>query len=100
RPSEPSHLSLHDALPICQLVRHTAADRAAHKRIGRIIERADAISLAKKTCLHRPVGQTPAKQDRRVIKVESDSAHLTQCVGYEQDRKSTRLNSSHVKRSY
>src|SRR5690606_40390052 len=84
-PSETDTLSLHDALPICQLTRGSAIG-AAHERLRR-------------TRGHRRVDR--ASYAREVSVVDNQAGVAGHHVpARHPDRKSTRLNSSHVKISY
>src|SRR5690606_41772727 len=75
-------LSLHDALPICQIHRRQAVE-ADIARCEKAQGRADA----------QRVGPSPSERERdhRALALEHQRRR---------DRKSTRLNSSHVKISY
>src|SRR5690606_42066346 len=75
-------VSLHDALPICQLAAQHGEARAAH--LGRGLSVQPAVRHA---------------QVHVVADLEVEPARLPPAVDLE-DRKSTRLNSSHVKISY
>src|SRR5690606_42166221 len=74
--SEIYTLSLHDALPICAGIENT-------------------ISLARRLGIHSPIEADPS------ISLGSSSISMMEmAAAYAADRKSTRLNSSHVKISY
>src|SRR5690606_41512395 len=77
-------LSLHDALPICRCV----AARRRPKKKGSSLDKAGAESAAL---------QLELLQIARVVPFENSEFEFLQIA---LDRKSTRLNSSHVKISY
>src|SRR5690606_40108479 len=93
-PTETSTLSLHDALPIW----HGAlGDQLVHtvQEVGDRFRRPGVSGVA-----DRAVGGSNPVRDRvlRVRRARNRDLHLARCEG--RDRKSTRLNSSHVKISY
>src|SRR5690606_39412619 len=93
-PTDTYTLSLHDALPILPYLRHRPypvfhANGAENQRYDE----------------YRGKEDQPARVARRYLFVDGDldqvrSEQRKQAGGYHQDRKSTRLNSSHVKISY
>src|SRR5690606_42126911 len=84
-PPESYTLSLHDALPIWKL--HTIGERQLRTLIRRMISEAKAAN----------VSHVAVEISRQTIPKLSD---LSDHRFYSTDRKSTRLNSSHVKISY
>src|SRR5690606_39994711 len=92
-------LSLHDALPIySRWIR-----RASHQpRRTRQSHRKPATHAALRSHLLPPKGQAKATEDGRVTSSSTKKARCcwTRRAGSARDRKSTRLNSSHVKISY
>src|SRR5690606_40100432 len=87
-------LSLHDALPILVEALIRARDRGARVRVL-LDANKDAFGREKDGVPNRPVA---AELHRAGIPVRFASTHGEQF--HSKDRKSTRLNSSHVKISY
>src|SRR5690242_20174353 len=92
----PTHtLSLHDALPICRV-----RSLAAHEHVAERVDRERITAIA------RPAGQEVAR--RLVLRREREAAQPAArggadargCLQHRLDRKSTRLNSSHMSISY
>src|SRR5437870_10976076 len=90
-PTEVSTLSLHDALPICGAGGHRVAgdDEAEHAEAGGQQRRGPAQEAFFQPAVLR------VEVIRRVQPLEVSTGG-----GHRQDRKSTRLNSSHVAISY
>src|SRR5690606_41671878 len=96
-PASFAPLSLHDALPICQL-RWTGPDKGAtHLATAAVVNAVwDLWAKAEGKPVWRLVADLSPQEFVRLI----DFRYLTDALTPEQDRKSTRLNSSHVKISY
>src|SRR3712207_8525163 len=80
-------LSLHDALPIWGRVRLTYRKGMRDRRVGPVR------ALARQPSLH-------ARSRRQLQLRQRDAAPLPQSGSDDEDRKSTRLNSSHANISY
>src|SRR5690606_42046688 len=87
-------LSLHDALPIWSMLAHAASDRKAMKIRKRFMVLApEWVSMSM-----NPV--QPDNHGSRCINVYGSEIDAARRAAATLDRKSTRLNSSHVKTSY
>src|SRR5690606_39971184 len=89
-PSSLSPLSLHDALPIY-------CGRLECRDVG---GRGRRSSAGRRRRRHGRDGRTRGRQGARHAGGRPPQTHTTECHGHHRDRKSTRLNSSHVKISY
>src|SRR5690606_42043366 len=92
-----STLSLHDALPICSTGKDSDALRFGHRRLDRV----DVVEGA----LHGRLNPVPSQEGADLprdpeVGVEADDPFPLEVSRHDPDRKSTRLNSSHVKSSY
>src|SRR5690606_41622833 len=87
-------LSLHDALPIFSALRHLQRDQAAALLVAHLVlgDRLDAPAVDPVADLHLLVFAVRLPDQRITLG--------RRAVDADQDRKSTRLNSSHVKISY
>src|SRR5690606_40750572 len=90
-PTEPSPLSLHDALPICV--------QALPPDAGEFLDGLPALAEDALELLHRAVN-VAAKELEHADDDVFDDVELSADDRGDEDRKSTRLNSSHVKISY
>src|SRR5690606_41825620 len=85
-------LSLHDALPICNV--------ALDKSWGAPTVTKDGVSVAKEIELDEKVANLGVQMVKEVASRTNDDTGDGTTTATVQDRKSTRLNSSHVKISY
>src|SRR5690606_41832996 len=92
-PIELSTRSLPDALPILPF-----HQRARRVLAGRVQQRDDAAAIAQ----HLAIGQIAAVRRPQAMAARElvEELQVVDCLARREDRKSTRLNSSHVKISY
>src|SRR5690606_42165088 len=95
-PTRPSPLSLHDALPISAVLGLLPRPATGSRMIVHLPRSGCAMKIIKSI-----TGRfTPKAQAMRVLEQELQEFAYDGLVEDPQDRKSTRLNSSHVKISY
>src|SRR5690606_39642367 len=93
-------LSLHDALPICTTIIESGIDIPNANTI--IMDRADKLGLAQMHQLRGRVGRSHHRAYAYLVvpdqrSITSDARKRLEAIASMEDRKSTRLNSSHVK---
>src|SRR5205085_11093706 len=99
-PSQPTTLSLHDALPICMRKAYSPQLATIGAADAELIQRARSRDEAAVRSIMQANNRRLYRIARGILRNDSEAEDVVQETYVRADRKSTRLNSSHSQISY